>query len=540
MLAEQGEDPRQLRDILLDPVRFTRGFLRHDVWSTQAAILQSVATARRTAVKACHASGKSFVSAAAALWWVTRHPNGVVITTAPTWTQVERVLWGEIRKAASRSRIAYPPFNQTELKLGPNNYAIGLSTNEGVRFQGFHGCILIILDEAPGVMPEIWEAIEGIRAGGDVRVLALGNPTIASGPFYDAFTSNRDGWNTFTISAFDTPNLAGLSLEHLLALPDAELDRNARSYLVSRRWVREKYSEWGPGHPLWESRVLGQFPTQAEDALISLAWIEQASQRPVVRTQGKLRAGLDVAGPGDDETVLYIVDGPSVVLMKAWKQQDPRGDVVAALMPYKNRLEAVNVDSAGIGHYMARHLEDLGFHICDVNVGRSARDSDKYANLKAERYWGLRLRFEQGEAAGLVDERTIAQLAGIRYSHDARGRVKIESKEDARKRGVKSPDRAEALMLAWTQAPEAVQFLYLDASSPPALRPTADALVREVFPTLFLDDPDSDYRPSCGGCVHWKPEKRTSDGGVGRCTLRLFGVDAETDGCDYHELAAEE
>ena len=88
-----------------------------------------------------------------------------------------------------------------------------------MRFQGFHGRLLIVVDEAPGVKADIWEAIEGIRAGGDVRVLALGNPTIASGPFHDAFTSNRDGWCTFTISAFDSPNLAGLSLDELLALP---------------------------------------------------------------------------------------------------------------------------------------------------------------------------------------------------------------------------------------------------------------------------------------------------------------------------------
>jgi hypothetical protein len=79
---------------------------------------------------------------------------------------------------------------------------------------------------------------------------------------------------TFTISAFDSPNLAGLTLDDLLALPDAALDHCPRPYLVTRRWVREKYAEWGPGHPLWEARVLGQFPTQAEDALISLAWLE--------------------------------------------------------------------------------------------------------------------------------------------------------------------------------------------------------------------------------------------------------------------------
>ena len=337
-MVQRTDRSSDLREALLDPVRFARGWLRQDVWGTQAEILEVISAHRRVAVKACHASGKSRVAAIAALWWVTRFPDGVVVTTAPSWEQVHRVLWGEIKKVAGGSRLAFPPLNQTELRLGPNNYAIGLSTNEGVRFQGFHGRILIILDEAPGVKPEIWEAIEGIRAGGDVRVLALGNPTISSGPFYDAFATNRSGWRTFTIDAFNTPNLVGLSVEELLDLPDDALDDNARPYLVTRRWVREKYSEWGPGHALWEARVLGQFPAQSDDALISLAWLEETSRRAPARTGKRLHAGVDVAGPGEDETVLAIVDGGTVVAMKTWTKSDPRGDVAAALAPYRDEL----------------------------------------------------------------------------------------------------------------------------------------------------------------------------------------------------------
>jgi hypothetical protein len=152
------------------------------------------------------------------------------------------------------------PCGLTDRQHAATREGDGLSTDQGVRFQGFHGRLLIVVDEAPGVKADIWEAIEGIRAGGVVRVLALGNPTIAGGPFYDAFSANRDGWCTFTISAFDSPNLAGLSLDELLTLPDSALDHCVRPYLVTRRWVREKYAEWGPGHPLWEARVLGRFP----------------------------------------------------------------------------------------------------------------------------------------------------------------------------------------------------------------------------------------------------------------------------------------
>ncbi len=441
--------------LLKDPARYARGILKHDVWGTQARILRSVAENPRTAVKACHASGKTFCAAEAAMWWITRYPDGMVITTAPTWTQVKDLLWGEMHKAILGAEIDYPEPNQTEIRLGPGRYAMGLSTDQGVRFQGFHGTVLIIMDEAPGVRPDIWEAIEGIRAGGKVHVLALGNPTVSSGPFYDAFSTQRTGWETVTISAFDTPNLAGLTLEDLLALPEEELDDNPRPYLVTRRWVKEKYFEWGPGHPLWEARVMGRFPPQSEDALVSLSWLEASREKPPVHTTGTLKAGLDVAGPGEDETVLVIRDADSVVDMRSWKNADPRGDVVDALRPYKLRLETVNVDSVGIGYYMARHLRDAGFPVRDVNAGERSSRPERYANVKAEGYWALRMRVEAGEIRGLIDETAVSQLAGLRYEHNARGQIVIESKEQARKRGVKSPDRAEALMLAFYERPYA-------------------------------------------------------------------------------------
>jgi hypothetical protein len=346
---------------------------------------------------------------------------------------------------------------------------VGLATNEGARFQGFHGDILIIIDEAQGVRPDIYEAIEGIRAAGDVRVLALGNPIISSGPFYNAFTSEREYWHCITISAFDTPNFQGLTVESLLELSEEDLDQNALPYLTKRRWVKEKFEEWGPDHALWESRVLGNFPAQAQDALISLAWLEEAKDREG-GAYGEFHAGIDVGGPGEDETVLVARQGDRITHFQTWSDPDPKGAIVAALRRLDGKLEAVNVDSAGIGYHVARHLDDLGFPVQEINVGTSANDGEQFLNLKAELYWGLRLRFEAGEIAGLTDERTIAQLAGIRYSHTARGQVEIESKDDARARGVKSPDRAEAVMLAFAGVVRAVPRIRLPGETDPRWR----------------------------------------------------------------------
>src|SRR5579859_5610840 len=254
---------------IVDPRKFAR-LLGHDPWETAEAIMQSVATCPRTVVKSCHASSKSFTAAELAVWWVMRYPDGKVITTAPTFTQVKEVLWPEIRHNVEDLRAIFPSLpaaHQVSWKIGAQRYSLGFSTDRGVRFQGFHGRILIILDEAAGVRADIYPAIEGIRAGGEVQVLAIGNPSSPSGPFFDAFTVNRSMWRSFTIHAFSAPNFVDetnperhITLDEMLAMRDKDRLKVApRPYLVTREWVLEKYDEWGPGSPLWQTKVEGAF-----------------------------------------------------------------------------------------------------------------------------------------------------------------------------------------------------------------------------------------------------------------------------------------
>jgi phage terminase large subunit len=468
--TRKTENPlRRLSETGVDPVRYTREILCSDPWPVQEEILRSVASNAQTAVKACHSSGKTRIAAAAVLWWITRYRDGIAVTTAPSWAQVQKLLWGEIHKAIGRSRFRWPMPTQTEVKLGAGNYATGLATDQGVKFQGFHsGHLLVVIDEAPGVEADIWEAIEGTRAGGEVHILALGNPTLAGGPFHTAFTSERELWRTISIDAFDTPNLEGFALDDLRKLPrglpesDPVFQFTPRPYLVTRRWVYEKFWTWGEKSALWQARVRGQFPEQAEDALLSLAWIETASKREPYDDGSALHAGVDVAGPGEDETVCYVRCGSHLIGFEAWANPDPRGDVVAFLRPFRDRLETVNVDAIGIGYNFGLHLEDQGFPVQLINVGEASHDPEKYANAKAEFYWGLRERFEAGDVSGLTDETSMGQLATIRYKHTARGQVQIESKDDLRKRGAKSPDRAEALMLAYADRTPGIVAYYRD------------------------------------------------------------------------------
>lgn len=457
--------------LVSDPVRFTKGLLCHKTWTIQEQILKSVAKNKLTAVKACNASSKTFTAAEAALWWVIRYPNnGIVITTAPTDTQVRKLLWGEIHKAIRDGRIVFPSINQKELSLGPDNYAMGMATNEGVRFHGFHGKVLVIFDEAPGIRSDIWDALEGIRAGGDVHVLALGNPLVPSGHFYDIFTNGRGQWKTFSISALDTPNFEGINIcdyhmqkkdderlctkKCLLQLSHEDIGRSKFPYLITRYFALDRYKEWGPKHPFFEARVLGQFPKQSEDALIALAYLEEAKIRPTRKQKDqKVDVGIDVAGPGEAETVVWVRCGPNFIAARVWTIGDPRGEVKAYLKRWEGMINSVNVDSVGIGWYFAKDLKDSDFPVQFINVGLPARDSEKFANLKAEAFWAVRMRFQGGDICGLEDELTISQLASIRYKHNARGQVVIESKDELARRGVKSPDRAEALMLAYIEPP---------------------------------------------------------------------------------------
>src|SRR5271157_4347875 len=137
------------RRALSDPVLFAEQFLGTNLWQYEVAMLQSIKTQRRTAIKACHGVGKTFTLAVAVLWWLARYPDGIVLTTSPTQRQVRTQLWSEIHRLVASAKVPYPKLKTTELKFrDDNNFAIGFSTNQAENFQGYHGkYVLVIADE---------------------------------------------------------------------------------------------------------------------------------------------------------------------------------------------------------------------------------------------------------------------------------------------------------------------------------------------------------------------------------------------------------
>src|SRR6266404_583852 len=124
------------RKILLDPILFASHVLGVSVWQKEAEILKSIKSNRRTAVKACHGVGKTFSLAGAALWWLARYQEGIVLITSSTQRQIRIQLWSEIHRAVAQARVPYPKLKTTELTLRDNsNFAIGFSTNQAENFR---------------------------------------------------------------------------------------------------------------------------------------------------------------------------------------------------------------------------------------------------------------------------------------------------------------------------------------------------------------------------------------------------------------------
>ena len=450
---------RSYADTVRDPVDFQRVMLQRRLWARQQQILRSVDANRSTAVKGCHASGKTYTAAGLIPWWLQRYDPCLIINTAPTLRQV-KVFWNEVSLTLERCRIKFPEPTTTGLMLSKDRYAIGISSGKGVNIQSFHSSnLLLIADEAPGIEEDIWDSLQGIMAGGNVRLLKLGNPTVPSGEFFDDFGRNRAACNGITISAFDSPNLAGVTLDMLMEMDDDQLSISPWPFLTTRRWVRDFIKKWGVNHPKVRSRVFGEFPPQADNATFPLAWLERAAlalePEEMERHFGDriIRVGIDVAGPGDDNTTLVARVGSVVLVCKAWNLPDPRGAIARELHELRSdhrfRMGIVVVDTVGIGYHVATHIADQGYEEYGFNAGQAPRDREHFVNAKSEEYWGFRERLERKAVVNMTDEDAVAEAATNLYSERADGRLEIESKDDAKSRGLPSPDHLEAHIMAF-------------------------------------------------------------------------------------------
>lgn len=471
-----------------DPKAWAKERLGIDIWSKQVEIFESVRDNRRTAVPSCHEVGKSFIAALIVCWWIDIHAAGdaFVVTTAPTEKQVKAVLWREIGRAHTLGQLP-GRMNQTEwfreLRGKEELVAFGRKPSDynATAFQGIHAPrVLLVVDEACGVRGALWEAGDSLIANDKSKTLVIGNPDEARTEF-DDHCKPGSGYKVIRISAFDSPNFTGEP-----GLPQRVLEQ-----LIGPTYVEEKRRKWAknwtwtedrkkvvppPGvdpthtNPFWQSKILGLFPPlSAESGLIPMSWIIAAQQRWGTRPpKGRTELGVDV-GAGGDQSV--IVHRHGSVCQVVNEDRNPDTMHTTGVMVSKLRetgATVAKVDSVGIGKGVVDRGKEMKdedplkypFDFIAVNVGTSPTDAepdedgltpaDLFVNLRAELYWNLREAFEKNLIDIDPDDEDLAgELVELRYRRLSSGKIQIETKEQALAREIPSPNRAEALMLAW-------------------------------------------------------------------------------------------
>jgi len=259
-----------------DPAWFVGNVLGDTPWKKQIEILESVRDNKETTVRSCHSAGKSFIASRAALWFGASFPQSIVLTTAPTERQVKGIIWKEIRSAHMRAKIPIGgQLLSQELKWAPDWFIWGFTapTYDPDKFQGFHApYILIIADEAAGISPEIFEAIDSILSSGHGRLLMIGNPTDPSSEFARSFKRSYN--KKIKISAYDTPNFTHFGITEKEIADGSWKERVGDSdlpcpHLINPEWVEKRY-QLGPDSPFYISRVLAEFPDTSQHTLIPL------------------------------------------------------------------------------------------------------------------------------------------------------------------------------------------------------------------------------------------------------------------------------
>ena len=457
------------------PRTWIRERLGESTWSKQDEILRLLVSHRRVAVPSCYASGKSWLAARICVWWIDNHPAGeaFVVTTATTGSQVKAILWRELGRAHARGQLP-GRLNQTEWWLpvpvldkegnqqrdadGQPVYkeeivAFGRkpADMDPTAFQGIHArYVLVVIDEAAGVPDPLQDAAEGLVANENSRLLLIGNPEDGTGRFAKACLPGS-GYQVVRIPAFATPNFTG---EHV---PPAVAEQ-----LVSRIWVEEKRKAWGEDNPMWKAKVEAEFPESGEDQLIPVAWIRRAQERELPES-GPCELGVDVGGGADKNVVCKRTGGRARIIRRNTEPDTMKscGNLISDIRTHKATV--AKVDYIGIGRGMVDRAREQGQPVIGINVAESPEerreykhdDEEAYLNMRAEGYWNLREQFRL-DAVDLdpYDEDLAAQLVAIKYKRTSKGQIQIESKQEMKRRLKRSPDDADALMLAFLRPKE--------------------------------------------------------------------------------------
>lgn len=453
------------------PHYFAEHVLHLTLWPKINDIIDAVHSGKRKIlVRSANGVGKTTTIAALCNWKLSTMPESIVLTTASSWVQVRRTLWGEIRKQAKLASL-YEGVTITSagIHISDKHYALGIAPNIPENAQGFHApSMLIAVDEATGVHRDIINALWGNATGEDAQMILIYNPIDTSSFPFEA--EARNDWHLITISAFDHPNVR----TGTLLIPGA----------VTRTWIEDRMHNWSyevdppeglhptdyedpdelhrrfPRHVyLWwlnkwyaktaivANRICGEWPEDSSSGFITQEVINASLN--VNEERGTKMIGVDVARSGEDQTVIAFFDGNTQLPFECTRGRD--------LMRTANRIKAlfdegwtlIGIDDTGLGGGVVDRLRELNVPVHAISFGaKPAKLIDKeLLNVRAELHFVLEDELRRGKIRLLNDVALHQELIAARLSRP-QSLYKIQPKDEIQRELGRSPDKADATMIA--------------------------------------------------------------------------------------------
>ncbi len=397
-----------------------------------------------------HGIGKSGEIGMITKWALDTCEDTRIVVTANTETQIINKTWPEVTKWAGLS-ITRDWFTPTATGLISTQRgherswradAVTWSANNTEAFAGLHNKgkrIVLIFDEGSGIVDQVWDVAQGALTDENTEILWIvrGNPTKNTGSFRECFGKARNLWSTRQI---DSRTVEG----------------------TNKAYLDELVATYGIDSDVVKVRVLGQFPSASSMQFIGNDLAEDARSRGEVqplRTEPVI-FGVDCARFGDDESVLAIRQGRDAVSRpwKSWGKQDAMtlaGDI--ALQAELWKPDAIFVDAGNIGAAVVDRLRQLmePSKVFEVWFGGKGREAEwngaktRVANKRAEMWCNMRDWLKGGSIP--AEQRLFDDLIGPEYSFDSEQAIVLEKKEHMKKRGLPSPDWADALACTFAE-----------------------------------------------------------------------------------------
>lgn len=470
-----------------DPIAFIEQELGYTLTTEQKLICDRFAEGGAINVQAAHGVGKSLLAACLTVY------NTVVmeretITTAPTFRQVAHVLWKEIRKIRSKVKIAKCEGGQTFLRYNSGS-AFGFTAqhNNTDAFQGQHAPGLVgIEDEACGISQAIDDGMLACAVDAESVVLRIGNPTDNRTPF--AKHCRNDG--AIVIPVWTHPNVSwaydrehrlyewvrvAIGLQRGKCQPRSRWLGQLKNFkdpipgAISIEWIEKIRHGFGEESAFWISRVNALFPENVADGIIPLSWLKAARVRydadpeywDNLSAKYYWQLGADVADGGGDNHAIAFMRGRSVlynvqtIVPKADYQDTMH--LADELVAIAKRLPQSQfaIDNLGVGAGTLGRVIQQGYLAQACTFSSAPTDTPtygtKYNNLRTQVYWEFREALQRSDLAiaPLEDEEGIfEELSAVEYIVNSTGVTVATSKDEVKKKIGRSPDRADAIVMA--------------------------------------------------------------------------------------------